>query len=119
MILYVDDSQAQRRLFERLLTRKGCQAQGADQYEADGLDWQQFDLVALDVMMPELDADALIARQVARHGPAVLERVVLVSAIPPRRLAEVADKLKVAWLSKTEWPNELAEKLVERANHCS
>jgi CheY-like chemotaxis protein len=59
---------------------------------------QRPDVLLLDVAMPGIDGPELLAG--LRRQGLVPPQVVLVSAIPPHDLAELADRLGVAHLSK-------------------
>jgi signal transduction histidine kinase/CheY-like chemotaxis protein len=79
-VLVVDDEEAIRRVLVRFFARLGATAEGAEGGEAalDRMRTQQFDLVILDLRMPDLDGIAVFRRMRESH-PGLVSRTIFLS----------------------------------------
>lgn len=94
-ILVVDDEPSLRKTLERALGGMGYEvmAVGDPRAAYELLEGGDFDLVLLDINLPEMSGDALFLA-LARRSPRIIGRVVLMSGDP--------------YAVKAEWPEELA-----------
>jgi DNA-binding response OmpR family regulator len=83
--LVVDDDLALRGLFTRLLVRKGfsvdCASDGQVAY--DQLNRDNYSVILLDLMMPELNGFELLERM-RRDSPTLLPRVIVMTGVSQR-----------------------------------
>jgi DNA-binding NtrC family response regulator len=93
-ILIVDDEPSLRRTLERVLRSLGYEvvAVGEPHLAYEMMDEGEFDLVLLDIHLPQVSGDALFLAMV-RRWPQLRRRVLLMSGDP--------------WAARAEWPAEL------------
>jgi DNA-binding NtrC family response regulator len=94
-ILVVDDEPAVRKTMERALRSMGYDvvSVGDPLLAYELLDAGEFDLVLLDINLPQMSGDALFLA-LARRTPEISGRVILMSGDP--------------WAVRSDWPAELA-----------
>ncbi len=100
-VLVVDDDSAIRKLVAKVLSRAGFQVQTAE----DGVEavlkigLMDYDLIILDLMMPNLDGFAFCATMAQSH-PKLLERIIVTSAASPPVIRERMRGIQVNVLPK-------------------
>ncbi len=98
-ILVVDDTQADRKLMRRILESVGHIVEEAEggQQAIEKLDRQSYDLVILDLMMPQVDGATVLTRikenPATRHVPVIIVTAKELSEEERRRLMEQAEQL--------------------------
>lgn len=94
-ILVVDDESSVRKTLERALRSMGYEvmAVGDPRLAYELLDGGEFDMVLLDVNLPEMSGDALFLA-LARRSPGIIGRVILMSGDP--------------YAVRSDWPEDLA-----------
>lgn len=114
-ILVVEDDMAIRRLLKMVLTREGFRVtEVADGAEAAAkLRQQDFDVIILDLMMPNLDGFALMT-SVAENEPSRLKRIIVTSAASP---SVIRDRLRGAPFDLLPKPFDIHD-VVERVRAC-
>jgi len=88
-ILVVEDDRAIRRLFKMVLEREGYHVQeAADGVEAvSKLGLGEYDVIVLDLMMPNLDGFAFMST-LAAHDASRLKKIIVTSAASPQTITE-------------------------------
>jgi two-component system response regulator CpxR len=91
-VLVVEDDLAIRRLVKMVLEREGYRVEAAsDGVEAvRKLGVGEYDVIILDLMMPNLDGFALMAT-LAAHDPSHLKKIIITSAASP---SVIEDRLR-------------------------
>lgn len=102
--LLIDDDLLQRKLYRHLFVTAGVNLDDAGPLEALRLDWSQYDLALVDVMMPEIDGPALV-QQVYRQIGEKMPPVLLFSVLDNERLRKLAGQIRetgidAGWINK-------------------
>jgi CheY-like chemotaxis protein len=114
-VLIVEDDPAIRRLVKTVLQREGYRVDVAgDGIEAVlKLGVAEFDVIVLDLMMPNLDGFSLMST-LAENDPARLQKVIITSAASP---AIIRDRMKGTPFDVLTKPFDIAQ-LADRVAQC-
>lgn len=112
-ILVVDDEPSLRRTLERALTTFNYKVVSvADPHSAYlMLDESRFDLVLLDLRLPQMDGDTFFLA-IVRRWPRLLGRVILMSGDPPAHQADWPAELAACPILSKPFTLETLQKLV-------
>jgi CheY-like chemotaxis protein len=111
-ILVVDDNEDNRYTLVRRLEREGYRdlATAADGREAlDRLAAGAFDLVLLDVMMPEVDGWEMLRRVQERHGQGAIPVIMFSGQVDEEAASEAASRGAQGFIGKPFNPQDLIE----------
>ena len=111
-ILVVDDDENILNLERTILEQKGFEVTtaggGAEALQI--LAGHAFDLVLLDVMMPEVDGWEMLQRVQERHGVGSIPVIMFSGKVDERSLAEAADRGARGFIGKPFDPQQLIER---------
>lgn len=113
-VLVVDDDEAVRDLLEHKLTAAGCQviAVGDGQEAWDLLERENFSLVLLDRMMPDIDGTVLLRMM---HGDDATARIPVIFLTAKRSAADVVDGLLTGatdYITKPFDPDDVVKRCI-------
>jgi DNA-binding response OmpR family regulator len=111
--LIVDDDAALQQLFTRLLSREGfaVDAAGNGRVAYDRLNLHRYDVILLDLMMPDVNGFELLGR-LQRDSPSLLPRVIVMTGASQRAIDGLETKEIWGLIRKPFDINELVSSAV-------